>query len=111
MRANLLSSFHAHRLIPNHLAVLFTLFFIGACDLSAAVRFWTGNVDGNFSTPFNWVSNLAPANGDDIIFQVNSPAAHFIITNDFSPNRNFNSITFQGSNYVVRGNPIVVSNG
>lgn len=33
------------------------------------------------------------------------------MTNDFSPNRAFTSILFQGSNYFVRGNAILVTNG
>jgi len=72
-------------------------------------RFWTGNVNGNFSTAGNWLGNVAPVAGDDLVFQTG--VTQLLVTNNFSPNRAFNTVLFQGSNYVVRGNAILVTNG
>src|SRR5437016_6054694 len=71
-------------------------------------KFWTGAVNGNFSNSGNWVGGT-PVAGDDLIFQ--TTATQLLVTNDFSPNRAFNSLFFQGTNYFVRGNPILVTNG
>src|SRR5262245_51856106 len=78
---------------------------------SAAIRLWTGNVNGNFNNSGNWSGNVIPAAGDDLVFQPNNLVARLLVTNDFSPNRAFNSLTFQGSNYFLRGNPILLTNG
>jgi autotransporter-associated beta strand protein len=75
----------------------------------AASKFWDGSANGNFSTAGNWVGGVAPVAGDDLVFQ--SGVTRLLVTNDFAPNRAFNSILFQGSNYFVRGNVIIVSNG
>jgi autotransporter-associated beta strand protein len=83
---------------------------ISAIPLRAAPRLWNGNVNGNFNNAANWVGGVVPAAGDDLIFQP-PPATRLLVTNDFSPNRPFNSIIFQGSNYFVRGNPLLLTNG
>jgi autotransporter-associated beta strand protein len=75
----------------------------------AASKFWDGSSDGNFATAANWVGGVAPVAGDDLVFQTG--VTRLLVTNNFSPNRAFNSILFQGSNYFVRGNPILVTNG
>jgi fibronectin-binding autotransporter adhesin len=89
------------------------LIFVAALTPAAraANRFWTGAVNGNLSNASNWNPAGTPAAGDDLIFQVNSAVTTLLVTNDFSPNRAFNSILFQGSNYVVRGSAILVTNG
>src|SRR5262245_17628518 len=69
-----------------------------------APKLWTGAVNGNFNNANNWSPAGVPAAGDDLIFQP-PPVSQLLVTNNFSPNRAFNSITFQGSNYFVRGNP------
>src|ERR1044072_6871228 len=76
-----------------------------------AIRLWTGNVNGNFNNSGNWSGNVIPAAGDDLVFQPNNLVARFLVTKDFSPNRAFSTITFQGSNYFVRGNSILLTNG
>ncbi|HEY0549574.1 MAG TPA: hypothetical protein VGF13_08230, partial [Verrucomicrobiae bacterium] len=75
----------------------------------AASRFWDGSANGNFSTAANWVGGVAPVAGDDLVFQTS--VTQLLVTNDFSPNRAFHSLLFQGSNYFVRGNSILVTNG
>jgi autotransporter-associated beta strand protein len=74
-----------------------------------ASRFWDGSANGNFSTAANWVGGVAPVAGDDLVFQTG--VTQLLVTNNFSPNRAWNSILFQGSNYFVRGNAILVTNG
>src|SRR6266508_1843861 len=91
----------------------------GSCTLSALVglalpapgasRFWDGSVNGNFSTAGNWVGNVVPVAGDDLVFQAG--VTQLLVTNNFSPNRAFNTLLFQGSNYFVRGNALLVTNG
>ena len=76
----------------------------------AAIKFWTGAVNGNFNNSGNW-SGGTPVAGDDLIFQANALVTRLVATNDFSPNRAFNTITLQGSNYVIRGNALLVTNG
>lgn len=56
----------------------------------------------------NWSGGTVPVNGDDLVFP--SGAARLVTTNNFSPNRNFASVTLLASGYVLRGNPIVASN-
>ncbi|MBI1840884.1 MAG: autotransporter-associated beta strand repeat-containing protein [Verrucomicrobia bacterium] len=75
----------------------------------AASKFWTGAVNGNFATGGNWVGGVAQAAGDDLVFQTG--ITKLFATNNFSPNRAFNSVLFQGSNYFVRGNALLVTNG
>lgn len=75
-----------------------------------ALKLWNGSVNGNWSTPGNWVGNVAPVAGDELVFQ-GPPVTRLLVTNDFSPNRAFTSLTFQGSNYFVRGNSLLLSNG
>jgi autotransporter-associated beta strand protein len=88
------------------------LIFIGlalAATLQGASRFWDGSASGNWSAAANWVGNVAPVAGDDLVFQAG--ISQLLVTNDFSPNRAFNTILFQGSNYFVRGNAVQLTNG
>jgi autotransporter-associated beta strand protein len=75
---------------------------------TAATKTWDGSSSGNWNTTANWAGNIVPADGDDLIFPPN--AARFAITNDIS-GLNLRSITFSGSNYVLRGNFITLTNG
>src|SRR4051812_28663041 len=72
----------------------------------ASTRTWSGaGANGNWSTSGNWSST--PVAGDDLVFP--AVAARLANTNDFL-NRGFNSITISGSNYVIQGNALSVSN-
>jgi len=77
----------------------------------SALKLWTGGANGNFNSSFNWSPSGVPVAGDDLVFQPNNLVTQLLVTNDFSPNRAFNSITFQGSNYFVRGNTLLLTNG
>jgi autotransporter-associated beta strand protein len=89
--------------------LLVIIALVAARPAGAASRFWDGSVNGNFNTAGNWAGNVVPVAGDDLVFQAG--VTRLLVTNDFSPNRAFNTITFQGSNYFVRGNPIFLTNG
>ena len=92
------------------LATFFVLLATLVPSAQAGIKFWNGNVNGNFNNSGNW-SGGTPVAGDDLIFQANALVTRLVATNDFNPNRVFNTITFQGSNYVVRGNALLVTNG
>src|SRR5882672_1243404 len=92
-------------------AMLVAVMAIFAPPAEAANRFWTGAVNGNLSNAGNYNPGGTPVAGDDLIFQANVLVTRFSVTNDFSPNRAFETITFQGSNFVIRGNALLVTNG
>ena len=47
---------------------IFALFILTGINASGATRTWTGASANNFWTnPFNWVDNIAPAPGDDLV--------------------------------------------
>ncbi|MCI0745318.1 MAG: autotransporter-associated beta strand repeat-containing protein [Verrucomicrobia subdivision 3 bacterium] len=90
------------------IVVLTTAFVLPSAH--GAPKRWTGAINGNLNTPGNWSPAGVPAAGDDLIFQP-PPVTRLLVTNDFSPNRAFNSITFEGSNYFLRGNALLLTNG
>jgi autotransporter-associated beta strand protein len=74
----------------------------------AAVKTWSGEVSGDWINGSNWLGGEAPVDGDDLVFP--SAAARFISTNDF-PLLQPRSLTFDGSNYVLHGNAMVLTHG
>jgi autotransporter-associated beta strand protein len=92
--------------------LLLLLFGGGTPEVRAAVKFWDGSSSGNWNLGANWTDGVAPVAGDDLVFPPG--AVRLVVTNNFSPNRAFRSVTFQGSNYFVRaiaGNTLTVTNG
>ncbi len=75
----------------------------------AATKTWDGSSSGNWATGANWSGSAAPVAGDDLVFP--SGPTRLLVTNDFSPNRAFNSIVFGGGNYFVRGSALLLTNG
>ncbi|MFN4257798.1 MAG: autotransporter-associated beta strand repeat-containing protein, partial [Gemmataceae bacterium] len=72
--------------------------------LAPAVRIWSGaGADAFWSNPQNWVGNVAPTAGDDLIF---GAAAQTVSTNDLAAGTVFNSIQFTTDGYNVTGNAI-----
>jgi autotransporter-associated beta strand protein len=71
----------------------------------AVERFsWSGGAgpnisDGNWTAAANWVGNVAPSAGDDLVFPAG--VRQTVATNDFPNNTVFNSITITGDNYVL----------
>src|SRR5439155_8559091 len=52
-----------------HYFMVLTVAMILAVPAKGASRFWVGSVNGNFSTAGNWIGSVAPAAGDDLVFQ------------------------------------------
>ena len=77
--------------------------------LHTSQKTWTGgDTDNNWMSPANW-GGAAPSPGDDLVFPAG--AARLINNNDFSADTRFGLITFTGSGYDIRGNPIELSAG
>lgn len=89
--------------------VLVILFVTPQKCLHAALRTWTGGgPNAYWTTPANW-GGSAPSLGDDLVFPAG--ASRLVNTNDFDTGTVFGSIIFSGSNYVIRGKDIVLTNG
>lgn len=74
-----------------------------------ATRTWDGGaLSNNWSNASNWVGNIAPVAGDDLVF----PAGNFDKTadNDYAHGTHFRSITL-GGGYTLRGNRIFLGEG
>lgn len=95
--------------IPFAVVVSLALWLAWMPAAHSATKFWTGTSSGNFNVAGNWTPSGAPAAGDDLVFQTG--VTRLLVTNDFSPNRAFSTVTFQGSNYFVRGNALLLTNG
>ena len=78
-----------------------------------ATRVWDGGaaLNDNWSEPKNWVNDVAPKAGDDLVFPPGILATDRSTRNDFPEGRKFNSITIQGFGYTLRGNRILVGTG
>ncbi|CAA9378536.1 MAG: Multicopper oxidase [uncultured Pyrinomonadaceae bacterium] len=87
--------------------LLSLIFLFTAVNAFSAVRTWDGGgADGNWTTAANWVGDVAPVAGDDLVFP--ATAAQFVTNNNFFFFTVFNSLTFQGGNYTVGGNPMTL---
>jgi autotransporter-associated beta strand protein len=75
-----------------------------------AVRIWTGAspTGGYWRDAQNW-GGTAPSPSDDLVFQATTLRRNN--TNDFSAGTTFGSISFSGSNYVIRGNDVALTGG
>jgi fibronectin-binding autotransporter adhesin len=110
-RPHFLSVLRLSAVFLRRVAIFAALLFCAAAlpqAVMAGDKTWTGAVNSNFSNAGNW-SGGTPVAGDDLIFPV--AATRFTATNDFSPNREFKSLWFQGSTYVIGGNPIQITTG
>jgi fibronectin-binding autotransporter adhesin len=100
-----------HPAIAPRAALLAALLICAAAfpaSLHAGAKTWTGAVSDSFNNSGNW-SDGTPVAGDDLVFPAS--ATRFAATNDFSPNREFRSLMFQGSTYVIGGNTIQLTAG
>jgi autotransporter-associated beta strand protein len=77
----------------------------------AVVRTWDGGgVDNNWATAANWVGDVAPVVGDDLVFPAN--AAKFTTNNNIGALlTTYRSITIEGGNYTIGGNGLRLTNG
>jgi hypothetical protein len=74
----------------------------------ADTKTWTGAVDYLWSTPGNWTGGI-PAAGDRIAFS--ATGLNRTTTNDLAAGTVFYDLTFLGSNYVINGNLLGLTDG
>lgn len=89
--------------------LLITLILSLSINILSAVKTWDGDTNNAWATGTNWSGDSSPVGGDDLVFP--TTAALFETNNNlfvFSP---FKTLTFEGGNYTVSGNPFTVSNG
>ena len=78
--------------------------------LAPAIGTWDGGgADNLWTTAANWVGDVAPQPGDDLVFP--SGAARLTNANDFAVGTPIGSLRFTGFAYDVTGNAIALSNG
>lgn len=66
----------------------------------AATATWDGGgADDNISTALNWVGDVAPSNGDSLVFDNTGLTTDATVNNDLG-SRSFSLITLQGTGYV-----------
>jgi len=70
---------------------------------SAKTDTWSGSgSDSNWMTAANWVGNVAPVAGDNLVFPAG--AAQLSTTNNFPAGTGFNSVIISGNGYSFAGN-------
>src|SRR5437667_5580425 len=75
---------------------------------SAVIRDWAGQgTSGLWSDNLNWFG--MPAFGDGVSFGAGKP--HLVNTNDLITGRFWSRVDINGSNYVIRGNAMHLTNG
>ncbi len=84
--------------------------FLFSVNAFSAVRTWDGGgADANWTTAANWVGDVAPVAGDDLVFPAS--AARQSNNNNFSGFTSFNSLTIEGGNYTISGNGFRLTSG
>jgi len=73
-----------------------------------AVRTWTGAVSNLWNVAGNW--DTLPSAGDDLVFPP-TPTGNKSNSNNFAADTAFNSITIQGTGYMLAGNRITLGAG
>ena len=76
---------------------------------SAATKTWDGSASGLWTTAGNWAGNIAPVNGDALVFP-NGPT-RLLTTNSPGAATNFTSLTFTGDGYALFSSPLSLTNG
>jgi hypothetical protein len=77
--------------------------------LAPAVATWDGGGANNlWSNPANWVGDIAPHPGDDLVF---GTALQTTAVNDFATGTAFHSLQFSNQPYQVTGNAITLAAG
>ena len=75
-----------------------------------AVATWDGGgADNHWTTAANWVGDVAPQPGDDLVFP--SGAAQLTNVNDFPAATAFHSLAVSGGGYQMSGNRIALAAG
>ncbi len=83
------------------------LFASGQVAVAVSTRTWTGlGVSDNWSDAGNWDTGV-PVAGDSLVFP--AAASRKENTNDLAANTSFDSLTFDGSGYVIDGNALEIA--
>jgi autotransporter-associated beta strand protein len=78
--------------------------------LAPAIATWDGGGANNlWMTAANWVGDVAPNSGDDLVFPAS--AARLTNTNDFAAGTAFNSLAITGGGYTIGGNGVTLTDG
>jgi len=78
--------------------------------LTPAIATWDGGgADNHWTTAANWVGDIAPNSGDDLVFP--SGAAQLGNVNDFAAGTAFASLSVAGAGYQVSGNSVSLTAG
>ena len=85
-----------------------SLVVLGIEDAAAATRQWDGSSSTLWSDPANWVGDVAPVNGDDLLFP--SFGSNTTNQNDI-PGLQVNSVRFMFTSYLITGQPITLGAG
>lgn len=70
---------------------------------------WDGSSSANWNDAANWVGDIAPAGGDDLVFP--GGAGNLTNNNNYPAGTVFNTVLFTGGGYNVTGNAIVLNGG
>jgi autotransporter-associated beta strand protein len=72
---------------------------------------WTGGgaPNNSWTTAANWLANVAPSPGDDLLFPAGP--TQLSAANNFAPGTTFHSITFSGGDYTLSGNQLALQAG
>src|SRR5437867_1702706 len=81
---------------------------LAPANMRASTKTWDGSSSGNWGTAANWAGGVAPVSGDDLVFPAG--VTRFTVTNNIGV-LGLRSLTFTGSNYVLRGMGILLTNG
>ena len=83
---------------------------LGALNVFSAVKTWDGGgADANWQTAANWVGDIAPVAGDDLVFP--AAAEQQSNNNNLAGFTTFHSLTIEGGNYTIGGNGFRLTNG
>ena len=86
-----------------------------ASSASAATVTWDGEVNGDWSTPNNWVGDAAPVNGDEVIISTEDSPDNDPTNYDLGGGVNLASVTFEDGPSTeplnVGGSPIRLASG
>jgi autotransporter-associated beta strand protein len=74
-----------------------------------AVMVWDGSASNAWSNPANWVGDVAPMAGDDLVFPAS--AISYASNNDLPAGTRFNTLLLQGGGYSITGNAIELAGG
>ncbi len=96
--------------MKNSLPFFIFIIIICASENYAASKTWDGGgANNNWTTAANWAGDVAPVANDDLVFP--ATAAQFSVNNDFFLLTSFRSITIEGGDYTIGGNPLRLNNG